>query len=216
MFIDARKLPQDSRLTADLAIVGAGPAGITLARSMIGHRARVCLIEAGGTAADGPTQALYEGENAGIEYPLLGSRLRYFGGTSNHWGGWCFTLRPIDLEQRDWLPNSGWPLDFDELQRYYEAASVIVEVSPARFYDRVYWKEKTGENLREMPSGRMDLAFIQFSPPTRFGERYGDELQAKTGKLGVPYLVIDGESYRSRLKPTFDPAGAHTNTTASA
>jgi hypothetical protein len=24
----------------------------------------------------------------------------------------------------------------------------------------------------------MDLAFIQFSPPTRFGERYGDELQA--------------------------------------
>ena len=178
MFIDARKLPQDSRLTADLAIVGAGPAGITLARSMIGHAARVCLIEAGGTAFDGPTQALYEGENVGIEYPLVGSRLRYFGGSSNHWGGWCLTLRPIDLEERDWLPGSGWPLSFDELQRYHEAASVIVEVSPARFYDRVYWQEKTGEDLREMPSGRMDLAFIQFSPPTRFGQRYGDELKA--------------------------------------
>ena len=178
MFIDARKLPQDSRLNADLAIVGAGPAGITLARSMIGRATRVCLIEAGGTAFDGPTQALYEGENVGIEYPLVGSRLRYFGGSSNHWGGWCLTLRPIDLEQRDWLPNSGWPLAFDELQRYYEAASVIVEVSPSRFYDRVYWQDGIGEDLPEMPSGRMDLGFIQFSPPTRFGERYGEELKA--------------------------------------
>ena len=178
MFIDARKLPRDSRLTADLAIIGAGPAGITLARSMIGGPTRVCLLEAGGTALDGPTQALYEGKNVGIEYPLAGSRLRYFGGSSNHWGGLCRTLHRIDLERRDWLPDSGWPFGFDELQRYYEAASVIVEVSPARFSDRVYWQEKTGEHLREMPSGRMDLAFIQFSPPTRFGQRYGEELKA--------------------------------------
>ena len=177
MFIDSRKLPQDSRLTADLAIIGAGPAGITLARSMIGRATRVCLVEAGGAVLDGPTQALYEGKNVGIEYPLSGSRLRYFGGSSNHWGGYCRTLHPIDLEQRDWLPDSGWPFGFDELQRYYEAASVIVEVSPARFSDRVYWQERTGEDLREMPSGRMDLAFIQFSPPTRFGRRYGDEIE---------------------------------------
>ena len=57
--------------------------------------------EAGGIALDGPTQALYEGKNVGIEYPLSGSRLRYFGGSSNHWGGYCRTLQPIDLEQRD-------------------------------------------------------------------------------------------------------------------
>jgi choline dehydrogenase-like flavoprotein len=70
MFIDARKLPNESRLTADLAIIGAGPAGITLARSMVGRATQVCLIEAGDIAYDGPTQALYEGENVGIEYPL--------------------------------------------------------------------------------------------------------------------------------------------------
>ncbi|MGB5465913.1 MAG: GMC family oxidoreductase [Sedimenticolaceae bacterium] len=178
MFIDARRLHQDSRLSADLAIIGAGPAGITLARSMIGRATRVCLVEAGGTVIDGPTQALYEGENVGIEYPLAASRLRYFGGSSNHWGGYCRTLDLIDLEQRDWLPDSGWPFGIDELQRYYEAASVIVEVAPARYSDRLYWQEKTGEHLREMPSGRMDLAFIQFSPPTHFGQRYGDELKA--------------------------------------
>ncbi len=107
MFIDARKLPQDSLLTADLAIIGAGPAGITLTRSMIGRATRVCLIEAGGAALDGPTQALYQGENVGIEYPLVGSRLRYFGGSSNHWGGWCLTLHPIDLEQRGYQTAAG-------------------------------------------------------------------------------------------------------------
>lgn len=177
MFIDARELPRNRRLNADLAIVGAGPAGITLARSMLGRNTRVCLIEAGGTAADGPTQSLYDGENVGIGYSLTGSRLRYFGGSSNHWAGFCRSLDPIDLEPRDGLPESGWPLTFDELQPFYEAASAIVEVAPACFTDRAYWQAKTGRSIPEMPTGRMGLSFVQFSPPTRFGQRYGDELK---------------------------------------
>lgn len=178
MFIDARKLPNESRLTADLAIIGAGPAGITLARSMIDRATQVCLIEAGDRAYDGPTQALYGGENVGIDYPLTGSRLRFFGGSSNHWGGYCRPLSPIDLERREGLAESGWPIDFEELGRYYGAASDVVEVGSPRFFDRNYWQEKTDKPIPEMPSGRMDLKFVQFSPPTRFGQRYGDELKA--------------------------------------
>lgn len=177
MVIDARELPPNSRLSADLAIVGAGPAGITLARSMIGRNTRVCLIEAGGRVSDGPTQALYDGECVGLGYSLTASRLRYFGGSSNHWAGFCRSLDPIDLEPRDWVPDSGWPFAFDELQRYYEAASAIVEIAPARFTERDYWQGRTGEAVPEMPSGRMGLTFVQFSPPTRFGKRYGGELE---------------------------------------
>ena len=39
---------------------------------------------------------------------LLASRRRQFGGTSNHWRGWC---RPIDPEAflpRSWVSESGW------------------------------------------------------------------------------------------------------------
>ena len=35
--------------------------------------------------------------------------LRYFGGTTNHWGGWCAPPDPIDFEERDSMPHSGWP-----------------------------------------------------------------------------------------------------------
>jgi choline dehydrogenase-like flavoprotein len=176
MFIDARKLPEPTTVEADLAIVGGGPAGITLACALAGSRISVCLIEAGGLEPDAQTQTLYEGENAGIEYPLSGSRLRYFGGSSNHWGGYCRPLDPIDFEARDWVPFSGWPFGIDELVPYYPPASARVEVAPAHFDDLAYWQEKTGEHLLELASGRMQTRFVHFSPPTHFGERYRAEL----------------------------------------
>jgi choline dehydrogenase-like flavoprotein len=43
-----------------------------------------------------------------VEYPLAESRLRFFGGTTNHWGGWCRPLLPIDFEGRDaWASRPG-------------------------------------------------------------------------------------------------------------
>ena len=176
MFIDARKLPERTTLEADLAIVGGGPAGITLASALADSPIRVCLIEAGGLEPDAGTQMLYEGENAGIEYPLAGSRLRYFGGSSNHWGGYCRPLDAIDFEARDWVPFSGWPFTINELLPYYPPASARVEVVPAHFDDLAYWQEKTGERLLEPATRRMWTRFVHFSPPTRFGERYRAEL----------------------------------------
>jgi choline dehydrogenase-like flavoprotein len=177
MFIDARRLPDRSRFEADLAVIGGGVAGITLARALGGSGMSVCLVEAGGLAADAEVQSLYEGENRGIDYSPSATRLRYFGGSSNHWGGYCRPLDPIDLEQRDWVPFSGWPMTIDELRRYYESAAKIVEVAPARFDDSGYWQRMTGEALPEWATGRIRLQFVQFSPPTRLGSRYRDELK---------------------------------------
>ena len=81
----------------------------------------------------------------------------YWGSLRNHWGGYCRPLSPIDLERREGLAESGWPIDFEELGRYYGAASDVVEVGSPRFFDRNYWQEKTGKPIPEMPSGRMDL-----------------------------------------------------------
>ncbi|MCP5304315.1 MAG: GMC family oxidoreductase [Chromatiaceae bacterium] len=184
MYIDARSLPDRHRLDVDLAIIGGGPAGITLARAFAGTRYRVCLIEAGGLQFDQATQALYAGESVGIEYSLTGNRLRYFGGSSNHWGGYCRPLDPIDFEARDWVPHSGWPFAIDELQPYYPTATQIVEVAPARFDDPGYWAERTGESQPLPVTGRMQLRYVQFSPPTAFGRRYGDELK-QAGNIDV-------------------------------
>jgi len=178
MFIDARTLPDRTTIEADLAIIGGGAAGITLARAFLGSARKVCVVEAGGMQLDAEVQSLYRGESVGIDYPLDATRMRFLGGSSNHWGGYCRPLDPIDFEQRDWVPYSGWPFGIDEITPYYPEASSIVEVAPGKYADVDYWEQMTGETLPALASGRMRLQFVQFSPPTKFGERYGAELKA--------------------------------------
>ncbi|WP_462322085.1 FAD-dependent oxidoreductase [Halochromatium sp.] len=177
MLIDARRLDDNLRIDADLAIIGAGPAGISLARRLASARTNICLIESGGLSLEPETQALYQGETPGLEYPISSSRLRYFGGTSGHWGGYCRPLDPIDFESRDWIALSGWPFGREALEPYWEAASAAVEVAPARYEDGDYWAQATGEPLVDWRAGRFNTRFFQFSPPTRFGERYRGELE---------------------------------------
>jgi choline dehydrogenase-like flavoprotein len=177
VFIGARSLAQDTRIDIDLAIIGGGPAGITLARRLAKANTRVCLIESGGLRPDAETQALYQGETPSLPYPLTGSRLRYFGGSSGHWGGYCRPLDPIDFEPRDWVPLSGWPFGRDELAPYWEPATEAIEAAPARFDDDDYWARATGEPLVNWRAGRFMTRFFQLSPPTRFGERYRAELE---------------------------------------
>lgn len=192
MFTDARSLPDKTSLNSDLAIIGGGPAGITLARAFARSGVDVVLVEAGGLEPDAEVQALYQGENAGIEYPLEGARLRYLGGSSNHWGGYCRPLDPIDFEQRDWVPHSGWPFGIGELLPYYPAASEIVEIAPAHYDDVNYWRRKTGEDIPDLATGRMRQQYVHFSPPTHFGKRYGTELkQAKNIRVLLNANVVE-------------------------
>ena len=51
------------------------------------------------------------------------SRVRQFGGTSNVWTGKWKYLQPSDFEKRDWVDNSGWPIDFTELLEHYRSAA---------------------------------------------------------------------------------------------
>ena len=110
MLIDGRTMPDDYTLETDICIIGAGAAGITMAREFVGHPFRVCLLESGGLESDEDTQLLNHGQNIGLPYyPLIAARLRYFGGTTNHWGGVCRPFNGIDFKAREWIPSSGWP-----------------------------------------------------------------------------------------------------------
>ena len=177
MLIDARNLTDRTALQADLAIIGAGPAGITLARAFAHSGIQVAVVEAGGLDPDPAVQALYQGESVGIEYPLTATRLRYFGGSSNHWGGYCRPLDPIDFEARAWVPYSGWPFTIEELLPYYPPACEHVQVAPGRFDDTEYWEAAGGQELPAFATGRLRPQYVQFSPPTRFGKRYRPELE---------------------------------------
>src|SRR5262245_43525064 len=113
MLVDTRELTSSRNRNYDVCIVGAGAEGITLARALKSERASICLLESGGFESDRDTQALYSGKTigAGLSANYLSlSRLRYFGGATNHWAGMCRPLDAMDFAVRPWVPNSGWPI----------------------------------------------------------------------------------------------------------
>jgi choline dehydrogenase-like flavoprotein len=172
MFIDANEVPEATVVETDICIVGAGAAGITIACEFIGTRFRVCVLESGGFASDPKTQGLYRGTNVGHHYYDLDvCRLRYFGGSTNCWGGWCRPLKPVDFKEQPWVPYSGWPFSFENLEPYYRRAQAICQLGPYG-YDVSYLKTQIGSELLPLDQGRLVTDVIQFSPPTRFGEVY--------------------------------------------
>src|SRR5262245_7024832 len=176
MFIDGRTLPQGTAIETDIAIIGAGAAGITLARELRDSGRQVTIIESGGLDLDGPTQALYEGETGAVEYPLAESRLRYFGGTTNHWGGWCRPLMPIDFEGRAGLGLPAWPFDRATLEPYYRRAQTVCQLGAFDFDDPEPWAARTGMTPLPLPGDDLVTRFFIYSPPTRFGEVYRDDV----------------------------------------
>lgn len=175
MFRDFNDGDDGTVIETDLCIVGAGAAGITLARELIGAKRDVLVIESGGLHGDPATQALCEGKIVGTPYPALDStRLRFFGGTTNHWDGHCTPLEAIDFEKRDWVPHSGWPIRLDDLQSAYVRAQRLCELGPCDYRPGT-WRDAL-PGLIAFESERLVNRLWQFSTPTRFGDRYRDEL----------------------------------------
>jgi len=182
-FTDARAVAAGSILDTDLVIVGGGPAGITLALALADTPIRVLLLESGGTDFEVPTQALYSGPETGIPYlKLSASRMRYLGGSTNHWGGWCRPLDEIDFEARDWLPHSGWPFGRETLEPHFARAQSLVEAGPFIYDNTKVWTDSQGASL-PLGDGGVYTTYFQFSRqsedvlPTNFGTRYADDLK---------------------------------------
>ena len=177
MHTDARTLDNGRLLEADLCIVGAGAAGISMALDWIGARKSVLLLEGGGFEYDARMQDLYRGENVGLPYfPLHAARLHYFGGTTGHWAGFCSTFDEIDFVARPWVPNSGWPITRASLDPYYARAHRVLELGPYD-YDAASWRRRNPALVPLPLDARAVWTKIwQFSPPTRMGTRYRDAI----------------------------------------
>lgn len=195
MHIDGRTLPRGTALKTDLCIIGSGAAGITLALELAGAPFSVIILESGGFDPEAETQALAKGEIAGLPtFPLDVSRLRQFGGTTGHWGGFCRAFDPIDFEARAWVPHSGWPISISDVQPYYERAQQICQVGPPD-YEPSEWDLRQTPPL-PLPGGNVRTRLIQFSPPTRFGVRYRDSV------LKAPNISVYLHSNVVRILPT--------------
>ncbi|MBT8467985.1 MAG: FAD-binding protein, partial [Deltaproteobacteria bacterium] len=171
MFVDVSGLESGAVLRTRVCVIGSGPAGMTSAVALAKKGFDVILVEAGGRHLTGESQAQYAGEVVGDPYyDLSFARLRMFGGTSNHWGGYCIPLDDHDFEPHPHFPDMGWPISRSDLDPYLEAACDVLEI-PNRFEE-----ELVTPSLRRIQ--------FQFSPPVKFNYKY-DEFCRTTDRLRV-------------------------------
>ncbi len=222
MHTDARTLDDGTLIEGDICIVGAGAAGISMALEWLGSNRTVILLEGGGFDYDPQMQALYAGKSIGDPYqvPLEAARLHYFGGTTGHWAGWCAPMEPLNFEKRDWVPYSGWPFRNEHLAPFYARAHTHLELG-AYQYDVEHY-EAQDASRRRLPFNE-DLFWTKmwkFSPPTRFGTRYREEIvnaeqihlytyanvteieanEAVRSITGVKARTIDGKTHQVRAR----------------
>ncbi|HEX5830969.1 MAG TPA: GMC family oxidoreductase [Gemmatimonadaceae bacterium] len=152
-FVDAREMHEHELPPADLCIVGAGPAGLSIARALAPRGLRITVLESGGLDPDARAQALAAGRTTGDEFePLEATRARRFGGTAHLWntgrawwddGGFRHgLLHAVDFERRAWLPHSvGWPFGPEQLAPYVERASAMHGLGAPR-YEGEAWADE--------------------------------------------------------------------------
>jgi choline dehydrogenase-like flavoprotein len=181
MIIDAVELSEQEPLQADVCIVGAGAAGITLALELAGTGLSVLLLESGGSKPEKGTQRLYEGSVAQerLHSPPHRYRERRFGGSTTIWGGRCVPFDEIDFESRDYMPFSGWPVKRETLLPFYPRANQLCEAgefeySAARAFQRQLKPMIEGFRSEHFSTDSLE----RFSCPTNFGARYEHRLRA--------------------------------------
>lgn len=122
MFRDASSVEPGAVLDAQVAIVGAGPAGISLSLALAKSGVSVLLIESGGERPTEESDLLNQGTSTVAGYPFMASRARALGGSTTRWYGACVELDPTDFQARDWVPFSGWPISIEHLNGYMAEA----------------------------------------------------------------------------------------------
>ncbi len=168
------------RLEADIAIIGAGAAGITLAQALVDAGRSVVLVESGDDGVDPARQARFAAEIAGEPMDAEALRIRSFGGATIQWTGRCAPLDPDDFGERPWVADTGWPIDPARLAPWYANAAALIGLDGER-------SAPAGplEALRGKLAGEAALRPFSwlFAPVGRdlhrhFGDAHWDELEA--------------------------------------
>jgi choline dehydrogenase-like flavoprotein len=179
MIQNLNDMQSGANLEADVCIIGAGAAGVSLALSLSGRGLKILLLESGFEFADDNTQRLYEGEVADekLHSPPDKYRQRRFGGSTTIWGGRCMPFDPIDFEQRDYVPNSGWPISYQDLEPYYQKANQLLEAGVYEYdADKVFDTEQQAA-IKGFYSDILKTNNLErFSCPTNVGDRYKQRL----------------------------------------
>lgn len=170
-------------LTADICIIGSGPAAISMALSLDASPLSVIMLTGGGWSETLANQDLYRGTvfPAGSHEPLEENRRRQFGGTSAAWGGRCIPFDSVDFKARPWVPGSGWPIAHEDLLPYYHKAAELCQIGRFEFDAQRAFPGSRREILEGLDSEELiSYPLERWSPPVHFGKAYRTALASST------------------------------------
>lgn len=165
MLLDHPRQIVGSFRAPDVLVIGSGPAGMSLALELEQRGLSTLVLEAGGEYYDEASQAFFAGDIVGPQaFELDVNRLRYFGGCSNHWGGFSRTLEAWDFRDKVEGVPGAWPIGRGDLDPQLARASEILEL---------------GGLPPDRPLGDM-LSHVHFvySPPVSFKLKYRAHVKA--------------------------------------
>ncbi|WP_417336311.1 GMC family oxidoreductase [Halobacteriovorax marinus] len=166
----------------DVCIVGSGIGGGSLALKLAEREISFVIVEAG--AQDSSSEKV-RFENVGREFGLRSTTAIQLGGTSTLWHGVLAPLDEVDFEEREWIPNSGWPISLSDLEPYYEEASELLGVRDYSYFDSRLLSTELANKLLEMNFNRRVFENKMFQQP----------LPEKNFSHDLLELVKDSEKY---------------------
>jgi choline dehydrogenase-like flavoprotein len=192
MIIEPSQLDSDE-LSCQVCIIGSGAAGIVLALELAKQRLDVVLVSGGGYEQSVADRKLYEGsiDPANPHEPLEENRHRAFGGGTKRWGGRLVPYEAIDLERRDFVPLSGWPIPFEDVASRFAQSAKWCELAGDDFH------RTTRPGDRDLPDtlggGAIETTPCErWSTPTDFGIHYRGALAAADNiRVLIDYHAVD-------------------------
>jgi choline dehydrogenase-like flavoprotein len=176
----ASELADNSTLSADVVVVGAGPMGIVVGLQLADKGHRVLLVESGEARFDQAAQELArQAGNDPWHVPSALAVRRGIGGTSATWGGRCVPFDPIDFEPRPVVPDALWPVGYAEMERYLGQACSWCRCGRPVFSALELPELADRSMIPGFPDGDVLTSSLErWSLPTRFGRVYRKRLQA--------------------------------------
>jgi choline dehydrogenase-like flavoprotein len=104
------------------------------------------------------------------------------GGTSNLWGGQLVEFMPIDLDGRDWLPGSRWPIRYEELVPYYAQTYEALGIGSSMNDDAVW------AAIRKLPpqfAHGVEVFLTRWMKMPNVATHYGREVESNPNLMVV-------------------------------
>jgi hypothetical protein len=174
MIEDLRSLATNVTLGGELAIVGAGPAGIVTALEAARRGIEVLLIESGNRSFHSAVQRLSDAAewDRDRHAPMSLASRRQVGGTSVIWGGRCVPYDPVDFQSRPFISSLSWPVSYEEMRGYFQRACDWLVCGRAIF-SALEIPNLTGSIVPGLVDGHVTSSTLErWSLPTNFGTAY--------------------------------------------